>query len=92
MTMKTFRTFALGGALLVSVASCSGAPLSTREKGTLIGGGTGAVGGALIGGAVGHPGAVRRSADWAERRQAMPLVITSKTNSTDATKMNELTW
>ncbi|HKF30147.1 MAG TPA: glycine zipper domain-containing protein, partial [Candidatus Binataceae bacterium] len=43
-------------ALLV-VAGCSGEPLSTREKGTLIGGGAGAATGAIIGAAVGAPGA-----------------------------------
>ncbi len=44
-------------AITLSVAGCSGEPLSTREKGTLIGGAAGAGGGALIGAAVGHPGA-----------------------------------
>ena len=39
------------------LAGCSGQPLSTREKGTLGGGVLGAGTGALIGGAVGHPGA-----------------------------------
>ena len=39
-------------ALLV-VAGCSGEPLSTREKGTLIGGGVGAATGAIIVGLVG---------------------------------------
>jgi uncharacterized protein YcfJ len=43
--------------LLSSIAGCSGAPLSTREKGTLAGGLLGAGGGALVGSAVGHPGA-----------------------------------
>jgi TolA-binding protein len=43
-------------ALLVA-AGCSGEPLSTREKGTLIGGGAGAATGAIIGAAVGAPGA-----------------------------------
>lgn len=57
MKMRKFGTLAIAGALLISVASCSGAPLTTREKGTLIGGGAGAIGGALIGEAVGHPGA-----------------------------------
>jgi len=42
---------------LVVVAGCSGEPLSTREKGTLIGGGVGAATGAIIGAAVGAPGA-----------------------------------
>ena len=44
-------------AVTLSVAGCSGEPLSTREKGTLIGGAAGAGGGALIGSAVGSPGA-----------------------------------
>jgi hypothetical protein len=57
MTMKKFGTLMIGSALIVSVAGCSGAPLTTREKGTLIGGGAGAVGGTLVGAAVGHPGA-----------------------------------
>jgi osmotically inducible lipoprotein OsmB len=45
--------------LLIALATvgCSGEPLSTREKGTLLGGAAGAGAGALIGGAVGHPGA-----------------------------------
>src|SRR5215469_5417805 len=42
---------------LLVVAGCSGEPLSTREKGTLIGGGAGAATGAIIGAAVGAPGA-----------------------------------
>src|SRR5215472_10056247 len=42
---------------LLAVAGCSGEPLSTREKGTLIGGGAGAATGAIIGAAVGAPGA-----------------------------------
>src|SRR5438445_42761 len=46
---------AVGAALLV--AGCSGQPLSTREKGTLVGGGLGAATGAIIGAAVGAPGA-----------------------------------
>lgn len=43
-------------ALLALLASCS-QPLSTREKSTLIGGGLGAATGAIIGSAVGNPGA-----------------------------------
>jgi len=42
--------------LLILLAGCS-QPLSTREKGTLLGGGIGAASGAIIGSAVGHPGA-----------------------------------
>ena len=41
----------------ITLASCSGDPLSTREKGTLGGAGVGAVGGAIVGAAVGHPAA-----------------------------------
>jgi uncharacterized protein YcfJ len=43
-------------ALVVTVSGCS-QPLSTREKGTLVGGGLGAATGAIIGAAVGAPGA-----------------------------------
>jgi osmotically inducible lipoprotein OsmB len=46
---------ALVGAL--ALAGCSGQPLSTREKGTLGGGLLGAGTGAIIGAAVGAPGA-----------------------------------
>jgi len=42
--------------LVVLLGGCS-QPLSTREKGTLLGGGIGAASGAIIGSAVGHPGA-----------------------------------
>jgi outer membrane lipoprotein SlyB len=46
---------ALGGLILMS--GCYGQPLSTREKGTFVGGILGAGTGALIGSAVGHPAA-----------------------------------
>jgi hypothetical protein len=39
----------------LSLAGCYGPPLSTREKGTLIGGAVGAGGGALVGSSVGSP-------------------------------------
>jgi len=42
--------------MLTLVASCS-QPLTTREKSTLVGGGLGAATGAIIGAAVGNPGA-----------------------------------
>ena len=45
---------ALGGMLL---ASCSGGPLTTREKGAGIGAVGGAAAGGIIGATVGHPGA-----------------------------------
>lgn len=41
----------------MTLTGCSGAPLSTREKGTLAGGAIGAGSGAIIGSAVGAPGA-----------------------------------
>ena len=41
----------------LALTGCSGQPLSTREKGTLGGGVLGAGTGAIIGAAVGHPGA-----------------------------------
>lgn len=43
-------------ALMLLLSACS-QPLSTREKGTLVGGGLGAASGAIIGSAVGSPGA-----------------------------------
>jgi hypothetical protein len=45
----------LGASMLL--AGCAGAPLTTREKGTLLGGAVGAGGGALVGSTVGAPGA-----------------------------------
>lgn len=47
----------LGLLVLVAVSGCSGQPLTTREKGTLVGGGLGAVTGTIIGAAAGAPGA-----------------------------------
>jgi outer membrane protein OmpA-like peptidoglycan-associated protein len=51
--------FLRGGLLLAVLALAAGCsqPLSTREKGTLVGGGLGAATGAIIGAAVGNPGA-----------------------------------
>jgi uncharacterized protein YcfJ len=46
----------LAGLLIIGLMGCS-EPLTTREKGTLIGGGLGAGTGALIGSQVGNPGA-----------------------------------
>jgi uncharacterized protein YcfJ len=43
--------------LAVLLNSCSGQPLSTREKGTLLGGALGSATGAIIGSSVGSPGA-----------------------------------
>jgi uncharacterized protein YcfJ len=47
----------LGVLMLVGAMGCSGQPLTTREKGTLLGGGLGAATGAIIGAAAGAPGA-----------------------------------
>lgn len=52
---KSIIAAVLGAAMLL--AGCTGAPLTTREKGTLVGGAVGAGGGAIIGSAVGAPGA-----------------------------------
>jgi len=52
---KSIIAAALGASLLL--AGCAGAPLTTREKGTLLGGAVGAGGGALVGSTVGAPGA-----------------------------------
>ncbi len=51
---KSIAAAALGALLLTG---CAGAPLTTREKGTLLGGAVGAGGGALVGSTVGAPGA-----------------------------------
>src|SRR6266436_536547 len=44
-------------AIVLAAAGCAGEPLTTREKGTLLGGGLGAATGSIIGAAVGSPGA-----------------------------------
>jgi uncharacterized protein YcfJ len=49
--------FAIALAALILLSGCYGQPLSTREKGTFAGGILGAGTGAIIGSAVGHPGA-----------------------------------
>lgn len=56
-TWRRFSVTALAAAMLASAIGCSGEPLTTREKGTLAGGAIGAGGGALVGAAVGSPGA-----------------------------------
>ncbi|MGE0825047.1 MAG: YMGG-like glycine zipper-containing protein [Candidatus Binatia bacterium] len=53
---KSVRTNIVGILLLTFLASCS-QPLNKREKGALVGGGFGAATGAIIGAAVGNPGA-----------------------------------
>src|SRR6516162_5371655 len=57
MRSKWIYKFAIALAALVLISGCYGQPLSTREKGTLAGGILGGGTGAIIGTAVGHPGA-----------------------------------
>ncbi len=56
MRRSAFQWRGLLLAVLAFIAGCS-QPLSTREKGTLVGTGLGAATGAIIGAAVGNPGA-----------------------------------
>src|SRR5712691_5708167 len=57
--MTTERRAVVGLVMLISILVLGGCsqPLSTREKGTLLGGGLGAASGAIIGSTVGSPGA-----------------------------------
>jgi uncharacterized protein YcfJ len=55
--MKILKAIVMTAALAALLSACAGQPLSTREKGTLAGGVVGAGSGAIIGAAVGHPGA-----------------------------------
>src|SRR6266446_870648 len=57
MQLKRLMALVLSMLMMLAVLGCYGQPLSTREKGTLLGGVAGAGAGALIGSAVGHPGA-----------------------------------
>jgi osmotically inducible lipoprotein OsmB len=57
MQLKRLIALVLSMLMMLAVIGCSGEPLSTREKGTLLGGAAGLGAGALIGSAVGHPGA-----------------------------------
>lgn len=54
---RSAAIYLLGILMLAGAIGCSGQPLSTREKGTLLGGGLGAATGAIIGAATGAPGA-----------------------------------
>jgi uncharacterized protein YcfJ len=56
MTHQKVRVGIVAFASLLVLGGCS-QPLSTREKSTLVGGGLGAATGAIIGAAVGNPGA-----------------------------------
>jgi len=57
MQLQRLIALILSMLMIVTVIGCYGQPLSTREKGTLLGGAAGAGAGALIGSAVGSPGA-----------------------------------
>ena len=57
MQAKRLVAFLLSIVMMLALIGCYGAPLSTREKGTLLGGAAGLGAGALVGSAVGAPGA-----------------------------------
>ena len=57
MKRKRLTGIICAAVMVAGMMGCSGEPLSTREKGTLLGGAAGAGAGALVGSAVGHPGA-----------------------------------
>lgn len=57
MHLKRLIGLILSILMMVAVIGCYGEPLSTREKGTLLGGAAGLGAGALVGSAVGAPGA-----------------------------------
>ena len=56
MHVKTVSKLIISLILTATVLGCSG-PVTTREKGALLGTGVGAVTGAIVGSAVGNPGA-----------------------------------
>ena len=51
-TMHGFTLAAVAAATLIGLAGCAGMP--TQDKNTAIGAGVGAVGGAAVGGVIGH--------------------------------------
>ena len=57
MNLKRSAATALAFGMLIALVGCAGEPLTTRERDTMVGGGAGLAGGALVGAAVGHPGA-----------------------------------
>jgi hypothetical protein len=57
MQLKRLITLVLSILFMIAIVGCYGEPLSTREKGTLLGGAAGAGAGALVGSTVGAPGA-----------------------------------
>jgi hypothetical protein len=78
--LKTVIALVLSFLMTLALIGCSGEPLSTREKGTLLGGAAGAGAGALVGGAVGHPGAERQSAELVVLPPVMESAITRRTS------------
>jgi hypothetical protein len=57
MQLKHLIAIVLSLMMTLVIVGCYGEPLSTREKGTLLGGAAGAGAGALVGSAMGAPGA-----------------------------------
>ena len=55
--LKKITELVLTAVLVLAMVGCTGEPLSTREKGTMLGTGLGAATGAIIGAATGSPGA-----------------------------------
>ncbi len=56
MQLKRFIALLLSIMMMLALIGCYGQPLTTREKGTLLGGAAGLGAGALVGSAVGSPG------------------------------------
>jgi osmotically inducible lipoprotein OsmB len=57
MQMKQLLALVFSILMMLALVGCSGQPLTTREKGTLLGGAAGAGAGAIVGSTVGAPGA-----------------------------------
>jgi hypothetical protein len=57
MQLKRLIALILSIMMMLAMIGCDGEPLTTREKGTLLGGAAGMGAGALVGSAVGSPGA-----------------------------------
>ena len=55
--VKRAIAIVLAAVMTLAMFGCEGQPLSSREKGTFVGGGLGAATGAIIGAAAGSPGA-----------------------------------
>ena len=57
MRLNRLIALVLSMLMMLAIVGCYGEPLTTREKGTLLGGAAGLGAGALVGSAVGAPGA-----------------------------------